>query len=66
METTFKVNVVGVNYICDKCKEGGMLYQEGRGRTLLTNPPQFENTRTKCGFKQKLSKKCPTIEYKRV
>ncbi|MGQ7108381.1 hypothetical protein ACUN13_29580 [Bacillus cereus group sp. Bce041] len=66
METNFEVKVVGVKYTCDKCKEGEMIYQAGIGTMLLTSPPQFEHTCTNCEFKQNLSKKYPTIEYKGV
>lgn len=49
-----------VDYICDKCGEGGMVFT---GQVALSNPPQHYHRCEVCGWTQAFPLTYPRTEY---
>lgn len=59
-ETRSQVRVMRVDYICDKCGEGGMVFT---GQVALSNPPQHYHRCEVCGWAQTFPLTYPRTEY---
>lgn len=53
--------VVSVDYICDKCGEGTMVFE---GIILMSYPPRYPHICNSCSHSQTFKVKYPTIVYK--
>ena len=64
-EQEFKVKVVGVDYICDECKDGKM---EVSGSMIIKSPDEYKipHKCNKCNHEQLFLEKYPTIRHLRV
>lgn len=62
LEETYKIEPIGVKYICDKCKEGEML--PTGNNDWATNPPQFEHACTFCNQIENFEEKYPLVRFK--
>lgn len=67
-EIDIKVEVVKVEYICDVCKEGIMIFKSVNDLELLLmlGTEIFVHECTKCGHEQKLKEKYPKLEYRPI
>lgn len=63
-EKTFEVVPVGVDYICDECKQGTMVFTKFHADSLRGSAP-FEHTCNQCGHKCDLVEKFPTVRFNR-
>lgn len=59
-ETRSQVRVMRVDYICDKCGEGGMVFT---GQVALSNPPYHYHRCEVCGWTQAFPMTYPRTEY---
>lgn len=64
MECDFKVEPIGVKYMCDKCSDGEMIFTQNSIWNII--PPQYEHKCDSCGGVLMLEKKYPIIKYKRI
>lgn len=63
-ERNFPIQVVGVEYICDKCGIGTM---KPHGEVAwLTDPVQYPHSCTKCGATIALNERYPLVRHLRV
>lgn len=63
-EQSFPIQVVGVDYLCDVCRQGKM---EQNGNIILTTaPPQFPHKCSNCGYSQTFTERYPTVRHQRV
>lgn len=58
METKKEVKTYIKDYTCDTCQEGAM---RSTGETLMSDPPQYPHTCTKCGIKMILRLSYPHV-----
>ena len=61
-EVTFEVQTVGVDYICDKCWKGKMVYKEFEADRLSA---PFQHACDNCGDIQSFPEKYPTVRHLR-
>jgi len=62
MEQTFEVKPIGLKYLCDECGQE----MSCEGSMVIENDQPFFPHKCNCGNVIKLTKKYPTIEYKRI
>ena len=63
-EITKDVQMVIIDYLCDECKEGVMLYE---GNVIMpTDPPQIPHKCNKCGFEKNFTDTYPKLGYKKL
>lgn len=61
MEETFKVQPIGIKYICDLCKIGEMI--PSGNNNWSSSLPKIEHKCNYCGNKIFLNEKYPIIKY---
>lgn len=61
MEEKYKVEPVGIKYICDECNMGEMV-PTGKNNWSV-NPPQFEHSCSMCSQKVYFKEKYPLIRF---
>lgn len=59
-ENRNKVAVYNIEYICDKCGVGNMIF---KNIVLTSNPPKYPHKCIHCGNEQILLKQYPALEY---
>lgn len=60
-EERFTLRPVGVRMRCDVCTEGEMCATDGT--MLTTMPPRFPHCCNKCGHKENLKERYPTVRW---
>lgn len=63
-EVTFDVNTVGVDYVCDECKKGQMLFTKFLVDSVHEKHP-YLHTCNNCKHEETFSEKYPTIRHTR-
>lgn len=64
MEKLTGVKVFQVEFVCETCKQGNMVFD---GMTLTSNPPWFVHKcdNVNCGITANLRQRYPTIRYEK-
>jgi|694.fasta_scaffold06610_19 DNA-directed RNA polymerase subunit RPC12/RpoP len=63
-ERNFPIQVVGVEYICDKCGIGTM---KSHGKVACpADPVEYPHSCTHCGATAELTERYPTVRHLRV
>lgn len=67
-ELEIKVEVIKIEYLCDVCKEGVMLFKNVNDLELLlmVGKEIFNHVCSKCGYEQKLKEQYPKLEYRPI
>jgi len=63
MEVKFKVETLGLKYVCDECKEGDMIFT---GLGTQKQPQKFQHKCNKCGKEKLLDRQYPGVEWKEM
>lgn len=64
-EKTFEVVPVGVDYICDECKGGVMVFNKFIADVAVSGDAPYEHICNFCSHKQLFTEKYPTIRFNR-
>jgi hypothetical protein len=65
-ERNFPIQVVGVEYICDKCGIGTMEPRPDVAIRWSENPAKYPHSCTHCGATAALTERYPTVRHLRV
>lgn len=64
-EKTFDVIPVGIDYECDQCQKGLMVFTKFIADSVTGGDTPFQHTCNSCGNVQKFAEKYPTVRFNR-